>query len=144
LPLAAALALIFHPVLHPTILQIVAFFFAIWGAYLIRSIFLWLLGMITFWTTRVSAIFELYMALELILSGRLVPMSLMPHWVQVIGDFLPFQWTFGFPIEVLIGKLSNQQLFQGLGAQALWITGSSLFLAVIWRACVRRYSAVGN
>ena len=47
--------------------------------YLIRTMLLSLLGMITFWTTRVSAIFELYFGFELILSGRLVPMTLMPH-----------------------------------------------------------------
>ena len=34
-----------------------------------------MLGMVTFWTTRVSAIFEAYFAAELLLSGRLVPVS---------------------------------------------------------------------
>jgi ABC-2 type transport system permease protein len=78
LPLAAFLSLIFKPDLHPSWLEILVFFFAIWGAYLIRTMLLSLLGMITFWTTRVGAIFELFFALELVLSGRLVPMSLMP------------------------------------------------------------------
>ena len=57
------------------------FFFAIWGAYLIRTMFMSTLGMITFWTTRVSAIFEIFIAAELLLSGRLVPMEVMPDWV---------------------------------------------------------------
>ena len=52
LPLAAALALIFRPELHPSLLEGVIFFFAIWGAYLIRTMLLSLLGMLTFWTTR--------------------------------------------------------------------------------------------
>ena len=47
---------------------------AIWGAYLIRSLLPSTLGMVTFWTTRVGAIFELYFAAELLLSGRLVPL----------------------------------------------------------------------
>ncbi len=64
LPIAAVLALAFRPTISPTLLQIGVFFLAIWGAYLIRSLFLWLLGMISFWTTRVSAIFETYMAAE--------------------------------------------------------------------------------
>jgi ABC-2 type transport system permease protein len=144
LPIAAALTLLFHPALSPTGLDIIVFCFAIWGAYLIRTLFLWLLGMITFWTTRVSAIFELYMALELLLSGRLVPLALMPGWVRTIAAFLPFQWTFGFPIEALIGRLSPQGLLTGLGMQALWIVGGGVLVSIFWRASIRHYTAVGN
>jgi len=88
LPIAAVLTLIFHPTLSPNPQAIITFFFAIWGAYLIRSIALWILGMITLWTTRVSAIFELYMALELLLSGRFVPLTLLPLWAQHIAAYL--------------------------------------------------------
>lgn len=144
LPLAFILSLIFKPALNPTWLEIVVFFFAIWGAYLIRTMSLSLLGMITFWTTRVAALFELYFAFELILSGRLVPMSLMPEWVQTIANFLPFQWTFGFPIEALIGTLTTQQLFLGLGMQLLWILIGIAAVRIVWHFGIRRFSAVGN
>ena len=144
LPLAAALALIFRPTLNPTLLQVVVFFFAIWGAYLIRTMFLSLLGMISFWTTRVGAIYELYFALELILSGRLVPMTLMPAWVQKVTLFLPFQWTFYFPIYALVGQPTPAELLGGLGMQALWIVGGIVLVNIVWRLGVRRFSAVGN
>lgn len=145
LPVAVALSLVFHPVLHPDALQIVVFFFALWGAYLIRSVVLWLLGMITFWTTRVSAIFDFYMALELILSGRLVPLTLMPHWVQQVSFFLPFQWTFYFPIQALISPHpSDATLLGGLAMQALFVALGGLAVRFAWRASVKRYTAVGN
>jgi ABC-2 type transport system permease protein len=144
LPLAAALSLIFHPTLHPTLPGVLVFAVAIWGAYLIRSMLLWVLGMVSFWTTRVSAIFELYFATELLLSGRLVPLSLMPPWVQNLSAYLPFKWTFGFPIEALIGQLNNQQLLSGLLSQAAWIGAGILLVAVVWRFGIRRYSAVGS
>ncbi len=144
LPLAFVLSLIFKPELHPTWINVVVFFFAIWGAYLIRTMMLSLLGMITFWTTRVSAIFELYFALELILSGRLVPLGLMPPWVQNLSNFLPFKWTFFFPIEALVGKMSTAELLGGLGAQVLWVAGSALILSLIWKVAIRRFSAVGG
>ena len=144
LPVAAVLWVAFDPVLAPTPLECVVFFFAIWGAYLIRTMFMSMLGMITFWTTRVSAVFELFIAAELLLSGRLVPMPLMPDWAQDIAAFLPFQWSFYFPIESLVGDLSTEELLRGLGMQVFWIvvmTGLTLF---IWRFAIRRYSAVGN
>ena len=63
--------------------------------------------MLCFWTTRGAAIFDLWMTLELLLSGRLVPMPLMPDWVQEVARFLPFQWAFYFPIETLVGDYSG-------------------------------------
>ncbi|PDV98325.1 ABC transporter permease [Candidatus Chloroploca asiatica] len=144
LPIAAILALIFQPTLNPTPLEIGVFAIAIWGAYLIRSMFLWLLGMITFWTTRVSALYELYFAVELLLSGRLVPMSLLPPWARDLALFMPFQWTFGFPIEALVGTLSTTELLTGLAIQVLWILIGLGLVQLVWRAGVRRYGAVGG
>ncbi len=144
LPLAAFLSLVFKPTFSPTPLGIAVFFFAIWGAYLIRTMALSLLGMLTFWTMRVSAIYELYFAIELLLSGRLVPMSLMPDWVQKLASFLPFQWTFGFPIESLVGQLTPTQLLTGLGMQLFWILSGILLVNIVWRFGIRQFSSVGN
>jgi ABC-2 type transport system permease protein len=107
-------------------------------------IVLCLLGMITFWTTRVGAIYELFFAIELVVSGRLVPMTLMPLWVQQVSGFLPFQWTFYFPIQALVGNLSPLELLSGLGMQLLWIVIGVVGVNFLWRLGIRRYSAVGN
>jgi viologen exporter family transport system permease protein len=144
LPIAVALTLIFKPTFDVTPLEVVVFFFAIWGAYLIRSLLLWLLGMVSFWTTRASAIFETYVMAELLLSGRLVPLPLMPDWAQTLANWLPFKWSFYFPIEVLVGHLSAASLIGGLGMQLLWIAIGSLAVWVCWRASAKHYTAVGN
>ena len=74
--------------------------------------------MLCFWTTRGAAIFDLCMTVELLLSGRLVPMPLMPDWVQELARFLPFQWAFYFPIESLVGDLSEPSSSRGLARPA--------------------------
>jgi ABC-2 type transport system permease protein len=144
LPLAVILSFIFKPDLNPTWQEALVFFIAIWGAYLIRTFTLTLLGLLTFWTTRVSAIFELYFAAELILSGRLVPLSLMPAWVNKLAWFFPFRWTFGFPIESLVGSMTTSQLLLGLAMQLIWIVIGLGSISILWRFAVRRYSAVGG
>ena len=143
LPIAAILTIAFHPTLNLQPWSIAAFAVALWGGFLLRFMLLWLLGMITFWTTRVSAVFELYFTLELLFSGRLVPLSLMPEWAQQVANFLPFQWAFGFPIELLLGKLTPTQALYGLGAQLFWILLGLFFVNLLWRAALRRFSAVG-
>lgn len=143
-PLALGLSLVFEPTLDPRPLEIAVFAVAIWGAYLLRTMFQESLGMLCFWTTRGAAIFDLWMTTELLLSGRLVPLPLMPDWVETLSRFLPFQWAFYFPIEALVGDLSNAELLRGLGVQLLWIlTGLAIF-RVAWRSAVKRYSAVGG
>jgi ABC-2 type transport system permease protein len=144
LPIAAGLTLIFDPELSVTALEACVFFVAIWGAYLIRTMLLWLLGMVTFWTTRGSAIFETYIMAELLLSGRLVPLPLMPDWAESLAGFLPFQWAFYFPIQTLVGELSAAELVGGLGMQVLWIAVGSFLVWICFRASVSRYTAVGN
>jgi ABC-2 type transport system permease protein len=144
LPVAAVLWIAFDPVLDPSALEVGVFAVAIWGAYLIRTMFLSLLGMITFWTTRVSAIFELAIALELLLSGRLVPLPLMPGWAEDVAKVLPFQWTFYFPIQSLVGDFSRAELLGGLAVQALWIAILTGLAVVFFRLAVRRFSSVGN
>jgi ABC-2 type transport system permease protein len=143
-PIAIGLSLVFHPTLDPSAADVVVFFFAIWGAYLIRTMFMSALGMICFWTTRGGALFDLYMTTELLLSGRLVPLKLMPGWVQSVASYLPFKWAFFFPIESLVGNLSTGSLLRGLGFQLLWTAiGFGLF-TLAWRAAIKRYSAVGG
>ena len=58
LPMAFVLSLLFHPTFNADLANVVVFFVAIWGAYLIRSLELWSLGMVTFWTTRVGPVFD--------------------------------------------------------------------------------------
>lgn len=143
-PIAAVLALAFRPALDPSIQQCLVFFVAIWGAYLVRSLMLWVLGMVTFWTTRVSALYEAYFMAELLLSGRLVPMTLMPGWVQGVSWLLPFRWTFGFPITALVGPVTSQELLVGVLAQTGWVLVGVVLVKVVWRRGVRKFSAVGG
>ena len=144
LPIAALLILFFQPTLDPTPGGAIGFFIALWGGFLVRFFLLWALGLITFWTTRVSAVFELYFTVELLFSGRLVPLSLMPGWAQQLAGWLPFKWAFGFPIETALGRLTSQEIVTGLGMQAVWTLAGLAIVSVVWRAAIRRFSAVGN
>jgi ABC-2 type transport system permease protein len=144
LPIAAILAMIFRPEIHTSPWAVAAFVIALWGGFFVRFMMLWLLGMITFWTTRVSAIFELYFTMELLFSGRLVPMALLPPWAQQLASYMPFQWAFGFPIELLLGKYTQAQALYGLAAQVFWIALGVILVQLFWRTALRRFSAVGG
>jgi ABC-2 type transport system permease protein len=143
-PIAVVLSLVFRPTLSISPLEVLVFAVAIWGAYLIRSLLMEALGMVTFWTTRVSALYQLYFTAELLLSGRLLPLSLLPDWARGLAAWTPFPSTFGFPIDALVGDLSTGQLWRGLAVQLVWIGVGALLATTVFRVGVRRYSAVGN
>ncbi|MBM7842317.1 ABC transporter permease [Herpetosiphon giganteus] len=144
LPIAGLLWWVFQPAFTFTAWwQIPAFMLALLGGFVTRFLCLWALGLVTFWVTKVSAVFELYFTIELLLSGRLVPLAIMPAWVRDISQWLPFQWTFGFPIDVAVGTLTGPQVAWGLAMQAVWMLIAGGILALVWPHAVRRYSAVG-
>lgn len=143
-PIAFVLTLVFRPTIEWHLLNVAAFAIAIWGGYAVRFLVLYIMGMINFWTTRGAAIFGIVTALELILSGRLVPLQLLPDWAESLAAWFPFKWTFQFPIEVLIGRLDTASVLTGLGYQFAWAAGLGLIFSVVWRRAVRRYEAVGN
>jgi len=64
--------------------------------------------------------------------------------VQSITSWFPFKWTFYFPIESLVGNMSNTALLRGLGIQLLWIGICVTVMRFVWRLAARHYSAVGN
>ena len=144
LPIAVVLTLAFDPTFDVRPAEVAVFVVAIWGAYLIRTFNQSALGLVTFWTTRVGALFQLYIVLELMLSGRLVPLTIFPDWVQTVAWFLPFRWTFYFPIQTIVGDLSNAELLAGLGMQVFWILAGIALFSAVWRRAIRRYTAVGN
>ena len=77
------------------------------------------------------------------LSGQIAPLSLFPSFVQIAADILPFRWMLGFPVELLLGRLTPAETLTGLAAQAAWAVVSVFLLRFVWRAGVRSYSAVG-
>lgn len=143
LPIGVVMVVWLKPDLSHDPLTILLFCVSLVFSFLMRFVFVYALGMIVFWTTRVSAVFNLYFALETILSGRLVPQALLPTWAQQLAVWLPFRWSFGFPIEIIIGKLSIPQILQGMGIQVLWGIIATVAFMVLWHAGIKRYSAVG-
>ena len=143
LVIAAGLALLFKPQASLQPWALVAFIPAIVLAFLLRFLIEWTLAQAAFWTTRVSAINQVYFVLILFLSGQMAPLSLFPRAIQIIAEVLPFNWMIGFPVELVLGRLTPVQAATGLAAQAAWVAVSLLLLRLIWRAGVRVYSAVG-
>jgi ABC-2 type transport system permease protein len=142
--IAVILALSFHASLTLTSWRIILFIPGLLLAFGIRFLLEWTLAQAAFWTTRVSAINQIYFFFLLFLSGQIAPLSILPHAIQITAKILPFYWMMGFPTELLLGKVTLASAFFGIGIQAVWLTIAVWLVRVVWRLGVRAYAAVGQ
>ena len=68
----------------------------------------------------------------------------MPQWAQDLAYFLPFMWTFYFPIQALVGDFSTAELLGGLAATAGWTIVLTVSASSSRASQVRQYAAVGT
>jgi ABC-2 type transport system permease protein len=141
--IAVGLALFFHASISPALWSVLLFIPALLLAFFLRFLLEWTLALAAFWTTRVGAINQTYFVLMLFLSGQIAPLALLPSPVQVVAGILPFRWLIGFPVELLLGRLTLVEALTGLGIQVAWLLVGFIMLRIVWRTGIRVYSAVG-
>ena len=98
---------------------------------------------VAFWTTRVYSLSEFMYAFVLLLGGTFVPLSLLPPIAQRLSEILPFQLFIYFPIQLILGNLDPGQISHYFTLQVVWLIIGIIGFLWIWRAGVKRFSAVG-
>ena len=119
------------------------FFLAITGAWLIRFNMHYSLGLVAFWTDQAASFEGLLFTIYMVFGGALFPIALLPPAAQAIIALTPFPYLIGFPVDVMLGKLSQAEMLRGFGLQLLWILVFIGMRQLAWRRGLRRYGAVG-
>ena len=109
----------------------------------IRDSFLFqsLIAALCFWSEKASALERLQFIPFVFLSGLLAPLTAFPPAVRAWAQWTPFPSLIDFPARVLAGQ--SVDLLAGFGTQLLWIALLLPLVQLLWRAGVRRYSAMG-
>ena len=98
---------------------------------------------VAFWVTSSTSLFEIWLGLYMVLSGYAVPTSLFPAGLAAVVRWLPFHAALGFPVELVIGRLSPAEIATGFALQTLWIAAFGGLALLLWRRGLRVYGAVG-
>jgi ABC-2 type transport system permease protein len=142
-PVTFLLVYLFQPTAETTWADAALFVPALALAFVLRFVSGWVLALAAFWTTRVSAINHLFFTVQIFLSGQMVPLSVLPDWLQVVTWLLPFRWMVAFPVELGLGRLDQRQVAVGFAMQLAWTAVWLVGVRVVWRSAIRRYTAVG-
>lgn len=113
-------------------------------AYLILSLIGACLGCISLWTVESGGIFELWWSVGGVLTGSLLPLELLPGVLRGAAYVMPHRWAGYFPVRVLLGKVSDAEIWLGVLAQAAWVAALCVVLAVAWRLGTRKYEGWGG
>jgi ABC-2 type transport system permease protein len=89
------------------------------------------------------ALSELWFALRNLLGGILAPIDLFPEPIPTLSLYLPFRYTLSFPVEIIMGRLSAEQILFGFAWQSVWLLVFAALYWVLWRQGLKTYAAVG-
>jgi ABC-2 type transport system permease protein len=98
---------------------------------------------VAFWTQRVWALYRLYGIPVALFSGQFVPLQLMPRFIQDLAVYLPFQSFKYFPTQLILGKLSSEEILRGYATGLIWLAIALTLFRWAWRNGVKQFSAVG-
>lgn len=121
-------------------LTFLAVLFLTWLLYFIVQ---YCIALLAFWITQATAAWQAWFTLWLVFGGYLIPLDLFPAAITRLTFWLPFRYTFSFPLEILMGRIHGEALFAGLGIHAGWLVVFFALYQLLWRTGLRRYSAVG-
>jgi ABC-2 type transport system permease protein len=124
--------------------MLAVFFASIVGAWAINFFTMALIGSLAFFLESSTGVYELWLITFMLLSGYIVPLELFPGWVRGVAEFLPFHYTLGFPVEVVIGLRDMPAAIEGLAVQWTYVVMCAIGALVAFRAGVRRYGAFGG
>lgn len=77
-------------------------------------------------------------------SGSIIPVPLMPSWLQRIAYALPFRLASDLPFRVYSGNIAPKEALVGITVQILWLTVLVLVGSIILKKLLRRVVVQGG
>jgi len=103
-----------------------------------------LFGLLGFWFLEVHGLLNVFMTAQYFLSGHMLPLSLLPDWLQTAVGWLPFAYETYYPTLIMLQKLDLTQMLNVILVQFLWAAALLLFARWVWSRGLRRYAAFGG
>jgi ABC-2 type transport system permease protein len=118
-------------------------FVATWGGLLIEFLVQLVIGTTAFWITQAVALSEVWFWMRAFFSGWIIPIAVFPAVIALPLQVLPFRYCLSFPIEIILGRLTLDQILFGLSVQYAWVVVLIMAFRLLWRRGLKLYGAVG-
>ncbi len=141
--------LLFLPLIirHGEIIQyhrIWLFIFAVLLGHFLYTILYALIGFMSFIFLEVWPFQRLLNDTIRFLSGSFIPLALFPDWLKRVATFFPFRFLYAFPIEILLGNLSANEIQTSILTLCIWITGLFALFILLYKRAVNLFVVQGG
>lgn len=130
-------------IVNTDVLRWVLFLVSIGCVVLLRFLLLFIIGLSSFWLTRIGGVQFSFDVFLRIMSGSTVPLDFFPPILETVARLLPFAYMQYFSMQIYLGRLSTFEILKGLGVQLFWIAVLALLAKVFWKKALKRYESVG-
>ncbi|MEM1486163.1 ABC-2 family transporter protein [Oscillospiraceae bacterium PP1C4] len=113
-------------------------------AQILRFMLAYTLSLLALFTNKIHSFLSINDILIFLFAGQVIPTMLLPGIIRNISFVLPYRYMLGFPIEILLGKLSDTQVAFGMSIQLIWILIVLMLNLIIWKKGIRHYSSIGG
>jgi len=100
--------------------------------------------MIAFWLEQAQAVMWSFAVILNFLSGMFMPLDFFPEWSVRILELMPFAVFSHIPAKIYMNQISFAEGVYLLLVYILWVFVFTLLNMIVWKAGVKRYSAIGG
>lgn len=124
-------------------LEIIIFFILLLAIGLVvESLYSLVIVLLGFWFEGAAGLVHFKWITITLFSGSLLPIAMMPGWLQTTTNWLPFKYTYYVPIQVWLGNYS----WSNWDTLNLIVFVSSLLLIIgsMWHFAKQKYASAGG
>jgi ABC-2 type transport system permease protein len=122
----------------------VAFIFSLLLGNAVVFFFDWILSCISFYSTETWGLSVLRFGFATFFSGALVPIAVMPAWLQKITTALPFSHALYIPVSLLSGITPLQDMPRIWLIELAYLIGLLILSRIIFNVSVRKVTVQGG
>ncbi|MCA9835076.1 MAG: ABC-2 family transporter protein [Thermomicrobiales bacterium] len=109
-----------------------------------KALIVFSVSLLTFWTLNGVGISWSREAVINILSGTIIPLTMLPGWLQAVANVAPMRGIVNTPILLYLGKVEGWEAAKLLGLSAAWLVAMIFFANWAWQTAFNRVEIQGG
>lgn len=122
----------------------IMFAIAVVLGFFIKALIVFSVSLLTFWTLNGVGISWSREAVINILSGTIIPLAMLPGWLQVIANVAPMRGIVNTPLMIYLGKAEGTEALLLLALSAVWLIVLWFFGNWAWKTAFNHVEIQGG
>ena len=103
-----------------------------------------MLSFIGFFSSEAWAPRFIFFILLSFFAGSIFPLDILPRWLFIVLNALPFSYLIYTPMKMYLGQLSVQDTITALCIATAWAIMLFIFVTILWKKGIKLYGAEGK